>query len=104
MVSIEIKNAIHEILEDEVKFKFVSDQIFKQVDSDGSGQVEIDEFLKAFEGVFNELKLPLLAKQQEEEFFKLLDADGSGKLSSDELSVCVKMIFQKILASHVPDT
>ena len=60
------------------------DSIFKKYDADGSGELEVDEFIKAVRAEC-ELTRDAVSDTQVQEMFEVIDTDGSGAIDSREL-------------------
>jgi calcium-dependent protein kinase len=60
--------------------KFDFDDLFKTMDSDGSGEVDFTEFITAAID-----KRALLTKENIDAAFRTFDADGNGRITKDEL-------------------
>lgn len=87
---------IKAILADEGKLHLVTKAVFDQVDEDGSGQIDKNEFKKAMHLVAGEAGLPLPTEEQVDSALRNLDADNSGTLSVDEFKKLVRALLQAL--------
>ena len=77
----ELINGFHNLYSEEIEdIEEEVDKIMRQVDIDGSGEIDYSEFVAAS---MNRTKL--LSKERLEAAFKTFDIDGSGTISADEL-------------------
>ncbi|CAE7288398.1 NaCP60E [Symbiodinium sp. CCMP2592] len=75
-------------------------ELFKLLDSDGSGEVDTAEFDGAFEIPALKNKLLLLGLEESElkRFFRALDSDGSGSMGIDEFCEGIPELFGQATA------
>lgn len=75
------------------------DEMLAQVDEDGSGQIDFEEFLGMMQRKMSNDEL----EQEIRDSFSLLDKDGSGLISADELKHVVTDFCGKLTDTEVND-
>lgn len=75
------------------------DEMMAEVDEDGSGQIDFDEFLGMMQKKMSDDQL----EKEIMDSFALLDKDGSGLISADELKHVVTDFCGKLSDSEVND-
>eukprot|EP00984_Skeletonema_dohrnii_P018638 scaffold8739_cov69-Skeletonema_dohrnii-CCMP3373.AAC.2 len=67
-------------------------KIFEEIDADGSGELDFDEFVEAYKKINPDVSLPQL-----EQMFKEADLDGGGTLDFDEFVQMAKLPQVEVL-------
>ncbi|KAK1740349.1 hypothetical protein QTG54_009299 [Skeletonema marinoi] len=67
-------------------------KIFEEIDADGSGELDFDEFVEAYKKINPDVSLPQL-----EQMFKEADLDGGGTLDFDEFVEMAKLPQVEVL-------
>jgi calmodulin len=74
-------------------------KMLNEVDADGSGEIDVEEFLVL---MVNYVGPQGEAKDEEiEEAFRLMDADGGGTIDKDELGDCLKDLGEEMGADEI---
>ena len=74
-------------------------KMLDEVDADGSGEIEVEEFLVL---MVNYVGPQGEAKDEEvEEAFRLMDADGGGTIDKDELGDCLKELGEEMAVDEI---
>ena len=89
--------AVHVTLISRVNFNFLQDMIVK-VDKDGSGTVELDEFVSLL-GLMKELYR--VSEEEIKGTFKIFDRNGDGSISSDELREVMTSVGAKLTEDEI---
>ena len=84
-----------EILSDEIKFTRAAKAAFQTVDTDGSGEIDLNELKAAMDSMAAEMGFPAPKKEDVLDLMKDLDTDRSGKIDFNEF----KSFFRDILKS-----
>jgi calmodulin len=74
-------------------------KMLDEVDADGSGEIDVEEFLVL---MVNYVGPQGEAKDEEiEEAFRLMDADGGGTIDKDELGTCLKDLGEEMAVDEI---
>lgn len=84
-----------EILNDEIKFTSAAKAAFQSVDTDNSGEIDLNELKAVMDSMANEMGFPAPKKEDVIDLMKELDTDSSGKIDFNEF----KTFFRDILKS-----
>lgn len=86
---------IQEILADKVKVWELTKEVFDQVDTDHSGQIEADELKVMLIKIAQDAEMPPPSQSDIDGVLKALDSDGNGTISLSEFQV---LIYEVLVA------
>ena len=92
----EAKEAINAILSNEKLFKHVVNEVYKTIDIDGSGTIEVEEIQEFITNICNETGIgdpPDIDAVTS--VFKELDEDGSNTIEIEELEKFLRLLFEE---------
>ncbi|KAG2489181.1 hypothetical protein HYH03_012407 [Edaphochlamys debaryana] len=103
----ETHESLSVLLSDEGAFDAVLDAVFAKMDSNGDGQLDLNELESYLQGCCAGLGLAQPQPQQVQGVFKQLDLDNDRGISRDELAVFLRHFFQEqvkycALKLHLP--
>lgn len=84
-----------EILNDEIKFTSAAKAAFQSVDTDNSGEIDLNELKAVMDSMASDMGFPVPKKEDVIDLMKELDTDSSGKIDFNEF----KTFFRDILKS-----
>ena len=90
-------NEIQNIINDEVKFSSMTDELIKRVDVDGSQDICKHELKVLLTEFSNLLDIPLPKESDIEDIFKGHDIDESGKFNKEEFQTLLKRLIEQIV-------
>ena len=92
----ETYNTIDALLKDAAMFNSVVAAVFKSIDTDGSGTLDIAEIEKFIGGVCSEMGIKMSPdKGNIKEVFEELDEDKSKTISQEELAKFLRVLFEE---------
>jgi len=86
---------IQEILADKVKVWELTKEVFDEVDTDHSGQIEADELKAMLVKIAKDAEMPPPSQSDVDGVLKALDSDGNGTISLSEFQV---LIYEVLVA------
>ena len=78
-------------------FLKISKAAFDDIDTDGSGEIDLDEFGKIMIKIANHLGTIPPSKEDIKEMFDNIDTDHSGEIDFNEFQVLIKTILTGIM-------
>ena len=88
---------IKSFLTNEKKFNFLAKRFFDNVDTDGSGEIDVTELTKAMKRLATEFETDTPEKEDINDLFDYIDADKSGKIEFEEFKQLVRDILTVIV-------
>jgi hypothetical protein len=88
---------LHRLLEDEIIFNDVSEELFKSCNLDSNGYIDYREFSVLIKRISFDLGVNTVSKDDTLQIFSKLDINNNGKIKKDQM----KIFFRDLITSLV---
>jgi calmodulin len=93
--------SLQSILEDPLKMKYLTKEMFRLVDKDGSNFIDVNEFHSHMNQYAKVLNCIAPDIEDVKEIVSTFDNDGDYKISVEEFEVFVREIVEKMIDSEI---
>jgi Ca2+-binding EF-hand superfamily protein len=93
--------ALQSCLEDPLKLRYITKEIFKLIDEDGNEYIELDELYNIMCIVARQMKVEDPSYEDIKDIVNTFDTDYDEKISVDEFEVFVREILEKMIENEM---
>ena len=93
--------ALQNCLEDPLKLRYITKEIFKLIDEDGNEFIELNELYNVMCLVAKKMNLDSPSYEEIKDIVNTFDTDYDEKISIDEFEVFVREILEKMIDNEI---